>query len=1297
MNRDERKVKRLIVRRNTITGSINLVKTFYENFNSERDFPQLRFRLEKLDELYREFNEIQSEIEAEEELPEEFSETRANVENDYFMLKGNLAAKLDAIAPNNSSQSPLAPPAHVSSVRLPEIKIPEFSGNFDEWMNFHDLFTTLIHVNLQLSSIQKFQYLKAVLKGEALRLIESLEVSATNYTIAWDLLNKRYDNRNLQIKQHFSALLSTPSVRKESSSALANLVDEFGKHVSVLNKLEDPKDHWNSFLVETLSSKLDPVSQKEWENQLCDDIRPTYESLVTFIQKRSRILQSLMLSQPSLPSAKFESKIESKSSRNKISIYHSANSDLPKCILCKQAHLLMQCDEFKRQTPQKRFEIAKRHGLCLNCLKSSHLMKNCTSGSCRTCNRKHHTLLHLNSFKPSSIHDDEQHTIAAQIAQSYSHSQSAPVVDSSSSVTCIADQCHVLPRVQGVPSSSVGPSKHSSSFVPSSDGHPSGSAQNTTHVTNCHTQSFFSKPSQSAVFMLTAYVKVKDLAGNFLHARALLDCASEANFVSEHLAQQLRLKRTPANVDVYGISQSVQRVKDQVPITIASRSGNFITSMEFFVLPALTRVLPSTNVDISKWVIPRNLPLADPKFNIAHDVDLIIGIKSFFSILENDQISLGQGFPILRKTVFGYVVAGETNSQPKSPAVVCNVSSIDNLDSTIRKFWEVESFEKGKSLSLEEDGRYVVRLPIREEMLHALGESFPIANRRFLSTERKLGSNDNLRADYFEFMTEYENLGHMEPVKPDLTKPHYYLPHHAIQRPESTTTKTRVVFDASCRAANNISLNDICYIGPTVQPSLISTLINFRLPKYAVTADVEKMYRQIVVHLADRPLQQILWRKNPEAPLQTFRLNTVTYGTAPAPYLATRVLNQLAHDEAENFPLAAPLIPKRFYVDDYLSGNDDKQLLIAENHQMIELLKSGGFTLRKWCSNCNEVLSQIPEALRDSRSELDIGQSGSIKTLGLRWHPQPDHFTFNVPDLETSASITKRVILSEMSRLFDPMGLLGASVVSAKIFLQSLWSEKFSWNDPLPVHHQAWWQQYRQEMESFRSLAIPRQVFMNDYDNFELHCFSDASDSAYGCCIYVLSSNEENKPICNLLASKSRVSPLNKLSTPRLELCAALLAAQLQDSIVEYTGWNCPVTFWTDSTIVLHWLASSSSVWKVFVSNRIAEIHRITRGSPWRHIPTDLNPADRISRGVSPSALIADNLWWHGPNFLCTDKSNWPPNDISLSPLHMQARGIESKQSTIILVSPPFSEKLHGVIALYKIVEQNLINEILAH
>ncbi|XP_065088263.1 uncharacterized protein LOC135709795 [Ochlerotatus camptorhynchus] len=525
--------------------------------------------------------------------------------------------------------------------------------------------------------------------------------------------------------------------------------------------------------------------------------------------------------------------------------------------------------------------------------------------------------------------------------------------------------------------------------------------------------------------------------------------------------------------------------------------------MDFLILPMLTRILPTANVDISKWVIPRLLPLADPKFNIAHDIDLIIGIKNFFSILENEQLTLGSVLPVLRKTVFGYVVAGEAMEKTAS-TVVCNVSSIDNLESIVRKFWEVESFEKGKALSLEElycenhfrethqrapDGRYVVRLPIREEMLDSLGESFKIAERRFLAIERKLSSDPVLHAEYSKFMDEYLTLGHMDEFEPNLLKPHFYLPHHAIQRPDSTTTKTRVVFDASCRGSNNISLNDICYVGPTVQPLLVSTLVNFRLPKFAVNADAEKMYRQVWVHPVDCLLQLIQFRKTPNEKLQTYRLKTVTYGTAPAPYLATRVLNQLAVDEAANYPLAAPMVENCFYVDDYLSGDDNEQRLVETNRQLIDLLRSGGFNMRKWCSNSPTVLSHIPETLRDSRTELQISQSGSVKALGLLWHPLSDEFSFNVPEFVSSEPITKRLILSEMSRLFDPMGLVGAAIVSAKIFLQALWSKKFNWNDTLPEEYQKWWKLYRFEIETLSMLRIPRRILVDNYRTLELHVF----------------------------------------------------------------------------------------------------------------------------------------------------------------------------------------------------------------
>ncbi|XP_055615063.1 uncharacterized protein LOC129761367 [Toxorhynchites rutilus septentrionalis] len=1195
-----KKIKKIVVRRNNVLSSLKLIQQFNQDYTFDRDFPQLKFRIEKLDELWDQFDELQTEIECEEEADEELSAVRISFETEYFQLKGSLTEKLDAVEVDTKRPlSPVAPPVHSVGVRLPELKIPEFSGNFEEWTNFHDLFVTLIHTNHHLSSVQKFQYLKAVLKGEALRLVESLSVSSENYTIAWDSLRKRYDNKNLQIKQHFSALLSTNAIRKESATALSNLADEFDKHVCVLNKLENCDDHWNSFLIELLSSKLDPITLKEWESQLDINGRPMYDELVAFIQKRSRILQSITLSQTSQQPIKPEIKLESKTLRNKTVSYHSTNNDnLPKCRLCKLSHSLMQCVEFRKLSPQQRFEVAKKHGLCLNCLRSSHMMKNCTAGSCRTCSKRHHTLLHLNSTPKSDQNNDQSNT-AIQVAQYTHHSPSVSVVGMPSSFSCIADDCNVVSRItEPVPSLSDGHSNYTSSLIPPSISKrkPSGSAQSSPQVTNCQdvvpVNSNLSKTKQFSVFMLTAYVRVKDIDGNYHFARALLDCASEANFVTESLAQTLRLKRLSANIDVYGISQSVKKVKQQVPIVVSSRINSYTSCLSFLILPSLTRILPTVNVNVSKWIIPRHVPLADPKFNVAHDVDMIIGIKSFFDILEDDQIALGSDLPVLRKTVFGYVVAGEA-LESKSSTVVCNVSTFDNLDSIVRKFWEVESFESGKVLSLEEqycethfekthsranDGRYVIRLPIREEMLFALGESLTTAKRRFFSIEKKLASDPQLLSEYTKFMDEYQLLQHMEEIEPNHSIQHFYLPHHSIQRPESTTTKTRVVFDASCRGSNNISLNDICYIGPNVQPSLLSILLNFRLPKNVVTADIEKMYRQIIVHTEDRPLQQIVWRKNPTENLKHYRLNTVTYGTASAPYLATRVLNQLADDEAQNYPLAALKVKKSFYVDDYLSGEDDENRLIETNQQLIALLRSGGFSLRKWSSNNKRVLAHIPESLRDTRSELKIGQSGLIKTLGLNWHPVSDRLSFNVPEFELSELITKRTILSEMSRLFDPLGLVGAAIVMAKIFLQSLWANNYSWNDSLPSECTTWWKQYREEIYKLASLTIPRRALNDNYTDIELHCFADASDRAYGSCVYMKTTSGDGTSVSNLVISKSRVSSLTKLSTPRLELCAALLAAQLAELVLESTSLNIRVTYWTDSTIVLHWLASSSSV-----------------------------------------------------------------------------------------------------------------------
>ncbi|XP_055522534.1 uncharacterized protein LOC129716721 [Wyeomyia smithii] len=504
-----------------------------------------------------------------------------------------------------------------------------------------------------------------------------------------------------------------------------------------------------------------------------------------------------------------------------------------------------------------------------------------------------------------------------------------------------------------------------------------------------------------------------------------------------------------------------------------------------------------------------------------------------------------------------------------------------------------------------------------------LGDSYTTALRRLQSMEKKFAVDDDLRDAYHAFMNDYESLGHMEEVIPSTSRSlQFFLPHHAIHHPESTTTRTRVVFDGSCRSFNGLSLNEVLYSGPTIQPALYSTVINFRMPRYTVTADAEKMFRQTWVHPDDRQYQQIL-----------------------SPFRAARVLHQLANDEGENFPLAVPVVQKGMYVDDVLTGHDDRETLAETCHQLKEMLQQAGLTLRKWATNDTAVLSEIPHQLWETSSELEIDRSHSVKTLGLIWFPQLDTFRFKVPDLPPLIGVTKRVVVSEMSQLFDPLGLLGPVVVKAKMFVQTLWAKNLKWDEELSEQYTAWWIDYRSELNQLQNLSVPRRVVHNR--QYSLHCFCDASKTAYGCCIYTVSRDEFGQLHSHLLTAKSRVAPLRGQSIPRLELCAALLGSQLADKIQRTTNFNEPPTFWTDSTIVLHWIKSQSNVWKVFVSNRIAEIQRLTKGRTWRHVPTEQNPADLISRGMMTSQILNDELWWHGPCFLKDPVDSWPECTVS--------------------------------------------------
>lgn len=439
-------------------------------------------------------------------------------------------------------------------------------------------------------------------------------------------------------------------------------------------------------------------------------------------------------------------------------------------------------------------------------------------------------------------------------------------------------------------------------------------------------------------------------------------------------------------------------------------------------------------------------------------------------------------------------------------------------------------------------------------------------------------------------MEEYQEFGYMTKISTidnDIDS-HCYLLHHGVVKESSTTTKLRVVFDASAKTLSNFSLNDVLKVGPVIQDDLFAILIRCRMHKIVTTADIEKMYRQVSVQQQHRNFQRILWRSSEQEPLGHFQLNTVTYGTAPASFLAIRALHQTAIDISDRFPKTSKIILSDFYVDDLITGCDTIESAKEIIRELDIILSSGSFNLRKWRSNNKEVVGSVYAELFDDQRCLP--QDINSKTLGLSWNAVKDNLTYQANmTVNKTNRVTKRIILSFIAQLFDPLGLVSPTIVLGKIIMQRIWQLGIGWDELLPLDLLTLWNCFREDMKLINKITVPRHVLCNKGVEIQLHGFSDASEKAYGACIYIRSVDHCGNVTTNLLCAKSRVAPLKTISLPRLELCGALLLAQLNQQVLKALKRtfkdNYETFYWCDSTIVLSWIVTEPNHLKTFVGN----------------------------------------------------------------------------------------------------------------
>ncbi|KAK9736432.1 Pao retrotransposon peptidase [Popillia japonica] len=325
-----------------------------------------------------------------------------------------------------------------------------------------------------------------------------------------------------------------------------------------------------------------------------------------------------------------------------------------------------------------------------------------------------------------------------------------------------------------------------------------------------------------------------------------------------------------------------------------------------------------------------------------------------------------------------------------------------------------------------------------------------------------------------------------------------------------------------------------------------------------------------------------LAQEQPQDELKYYRLNTVTYGTAPASFLAVRALHQAAMDNGAD-PRVINIIKSDFYMDDLITGTDTLEDAVYLKHQISDVLQRGCFPLRKWRSNEKEILGS---GSIDSKDEYVLADKGSIKTLGLLWNSQSDTLHYSV-NLDIDDTSSKRKILSTIAKIFDPLGLVSPVTIRAKLIMQYLWQYQIDWDEELPDPIRSSWQEFHAQLSALNNIKIARQVIIRDVTEIQLHGFCDASERAYGACVYIRSTDTYGNHCSNLLCAKSRVAPLKKTSLPRLELCGAVLLSRLVRKVCE----NFRVTFgkrrfWCDSTIALAWIRTESVNWKTFVANR---------------------------------------------------------------------------------------------------------------
>lgn len=1229
---------------------------------------------EKLDVIQGLDEEI-LEFSTEEEIVHEIEETdlfRSHVELVLARLDEALAAIAPQAAQASAHTSKETPPpnetlqsvSHVSSnaspknlvhdvepqIKLPKLVLKKFNGDITKWCSFWDSFEAAIHKNSKLAAIDKFNYLNSLLEKTASEAIAGLAITNANYEEAISILETRFGNKQMIINKHMDDLINLAPVNSNQDlRGLRQFYDLVEVHVRGLKALGVPAESYGSLLSSVLMNKVPQevrlivsreVKGGDWE--LDRLLAVMHEEL----EARERAAQGN--SEPP-PDAQFRRNKHWKVPPSASSLF-SKSDPRPTCTYCKQPHSSNSCGTVS--DARARLEILKKAGRCFVCLRKDHLSRECKSSiKCFTCGGRHHVSICERGTKPEptdKVNSEDQtrpnhpqvtmfissktpillQTAQASISKTGATEKGVKariILDSGS------QRSYITNRLKNELSLPV---EYQESMLIKTFGSQDEKLQ------TCDVVCFSVKLPDGTDMEMSAY-SVPLICEPLTGQTVALARNMYKHLNGIHLADY-STGAEPAEVDILiGSDQYWQVVTGELrtggsgPTALHTRLGWVLSGP---IERSTNGSDPSVNLVSSTHVLRCATEPSQPQTD-----DLAGELKRFWD-LESMGIS--------------------------SPEHSVHSQFIDSI-----------SFQHG---------RYEVHLPWRDTHPD-LPDNYETSRKRLMSLLYRLRQEPNVFQEYDAVIRDQMKCGIVEevhePSSGEVGRVHY-LPHHAVIRRDKETTKLRVVYDASCKS-NGVSLNDCLHTGPALSQKIMDIILRFRAHRSALAGDIEKAFLNVSIAEEDRDVLRFLWFDDvkKECPaVIVLRFARVVFGVSSSPFL----LNATVKHHVERYESEDPEFVETFlrsiYVDDLSSGGDTDeeayQLYVKSKVRLAE----GGFNLRKFVTNSPRLRKQIED--NESRlcnvdcaptSSEDTYDNGTLQTslindkptvepvvheeqsytktslgdtqesgkseqkiLGVKWNFVEDKLVFDLSSVARLASEclpTKRNIAAVAAKFYDPIGFISPVVVQFKLLFQELCENKADWDDTLEGPLRGKWDKLVASLQNSQPLLLERCYFKEHRSEIvccSLHGFCDASLKAYGAVVYLQICTSSSTNV-KFVASKTRVAPLTGQTIPRLELLAAVILARLVTAIFEALKCEVPIkkiTCWSDSEVALCWIRGIDKEWKQFVQNRVNEIRKLLPVESWKYCPTDSNPADIPSRGMSSSQLAVNTLWLVGPEWL---------------------------------------------------------------